>query len=234
MQTIKGEGFTVNVVKSGRRKTVALKVSHNGVSIHIPATLPLSTASAFVIQKTQWIQKKLHQQLNRPLAIARQFIDGECYLYMGVDYPLSIITDKNIQNKIDFDGEHISFVGSENTSTPKIIRAELINWYHRQATSHLQQKTLYFSDIIGVMPRSITVKNYKARWGSCNSRSDIQYNWKIIMAPADIIDYIIIHELCHIQHHNHSPAFWQCVKHYYPDYKSARLWLKNNGYKLEI
>ncbi|MDH5358294.1 MAG: M48 family metallopeptidase [Gammaproteobacteria bacterium] len=233
MQTIKGEGFTVEVVKSRRRKTMALKVTHTGVSIHIPTTLPLATAQAFILQKTVWIQNKIQQQKNRPLITTKRFINGEHHLYMGEEYPLSIARDSDTQNKIDFDGKYILFLGAAYDPTPEVIRSELISWYHQQAISYLRHKTMYFSDIIGLIPRSITVKNYKARWGSCNSRADIQFNWKIIMAPTDIIDYIIVHELCHIQQHNHSPAFWQLVKHYYPNYKTARLWLKNNGYKLE-
>ena len=234
MQTIEGDGFTVNVVKSGRRKTMALKVTHKGVSIHIPATLPITTAKTFVIQKTPWIQQKIQHQHNRPLAIAKMFTDGEHYLYLGAEYPLTTSIDVDAKPKINFNGKQFQFSDSTYSPAPKTIRRELLNWYHQQAVAYLQHKTTLFSGLTGLTPRSITVKNYKARWGSCNSHADIQYNWKIIMAPTDIIDYIVIHELCHIRHHNHSPAFWQLVKQYYPDYKSARLWLKKHGYKLEI
>ena len=103
----------------------------------------------------------------------------------------------------------------------------LFNVYINKRIQQLAEKT-------GLKPRSIIIKTYQARWGSCKITGDIQFNWKLVLAPPAIIDYVIVHELCHLTHHNHSAAFWQLVNHHYSDFKQARRWLKENGYQLEL
>jgi predicted metal-dependent hydrolase len=232
MSIIQGDGFNVNVIISKRRKTMALKVTHKGVSIHIPSSLPIAMAETFVEQKTPWIQRKLqHQSQQQPLL--RQFTDNETFFFLGESYSLRLV-QKNTSATINKTPQFIELHGRLNRLSKKAIRSTLISWYKLQAEHYLNSRTALLANKIGLIPKSIVIKTYKARWGSCNSHSDIQYNWKLILAPPDIIDYVIIHELCHIQHHNHSPAFWQLVEKHYPDFKLARIWLKNNGYRLEI
>lgn len=110
----------------------------------------------------------------------------------------------------------------------------LIKWYQQQAETILLERTKSYSEVIGVTPSKITIKSFKARWGSCSIRREIQYNWKIVMAPKHIIDYLVVHELCHIRHHNHSPLFWKTVAKYHPEYKECKVWLKNNASLLDI
>lgn len=232
MQIIQGDGFTVLVVKSDRRKTTALKIKHGEVSIHIPRRLPLSLARHFVQQKTPWIKQKLEDKAHQPLP-ERQFINGESLLYLGQNYTLQLIPAKRNTTTIKT-AQTIEIHGRLNLLSPTAIRAALVTWYKQQAELYLRSQTTFLSLKTGLSPRSITVKTYKARWGSCGIQGDIQYNWKLIFAPPDIIDYVIIHELCHLQQHNHSAAFWQLVNTHHPDFKSARFWLKKNGFSLEI
>ena len=232
MGIIQGDGFNVNIVKSKRRKTMALKVSRNSVSIHIPSSLPLAMAETFVAQKTPWIQQKLQQQSQRQ-PLVRQFIDNETFFFLGESYSLRLIQQNATATVIKTE-QYIELHGRLNRLSKKTIRSTLICWYKQQAEHYLNSRTAWFANKTGLRPKSITIKTYKARWGSCNNHSDIQFNWKLIQAPPDIIDYVIIHELCHIQHHNHSPVFWQLVAKHYPEFKTARIWLKNNGHKLEI
>lgn len=232
MSIIQGDGFRVSIIKSKRRKTMALKVTHKGVSIHIPNSLPITIAEIFVAQKTQWIQRKLqHQSQQQPLL--RQFTDKEPFFFLGESYALHLI-QKNISATVNKTPQSIELHGRLNRLSKKAIRSTLISWYKQQAEYYLNSRTTMLANNIGLIPKSIAIKTYKARWGSCNSHFDIRYNWNLIQAPPYIIDYVIIHELCHIQHHNHSSSFWQLVEKYYPDFKSARTWLKNNGYKLII
>jgi predicted metal-dependent hydrolase len=109
-----------------------------------------------------------------------------------------------------------------------------MRWYQAQAEVKLLEKTEHYAKIIGVTPTRIVVKTFKARWGSCSAKGDIHYNWKIIMATNDVVDYVVIHELCHILHHNHSPQFWKTVEFHLPAYREYKAWLKLNGNLLEI
>lgn len=232
MQTIQGDGFTVSVVKSSRRKTTALKIKNGEVTIHIPTRQSIDIARQFVQQKTSWIQQKLQHQAHQSLP-EKDFITGESLLFLGKNYPLQLVPAKRPVTTIKT-AQTIEIHGRLNMLAKTAIRATLVTWYKRQAELYLRSQTAFLTSQTGLSPRSITVKTYKARWGSCRMNGDIQYNWKLILAPPDIIDYVIIHELCHLQQHNHSAAFWQLVQMHCPNFKTARLWLKNNGASLDI
>jgi predicted metal-dependent hydrolase len=229
---IEGDGFNVNIIKSARRKTMALKVNHRGVSIHIPSNLSLTTAKKFIVQKTTWIQHKLEQQAVHP-SIEKQYIEGEIFLLLGEPYTLrfhSQETALSVNNVEDY----LDVKGRLNRASKTSIQKALIHWYKQHAEQYLNTQTQFWAEETGLQPRSITVKTYKARWGSCKINGDIQFNWKLILAPVDVIDYVIVHELCHLAHHNHSALFWQLVEKQYPNFKQTKQWLKSNGNQLEI
>jgi predicted metal-dependent hydrolase len=229
---IEGDGFSVNIIKSTRRKTMALKINHNGVSIHMPANASLSLATTFVHQKTAWILTKLKNQAIRP-PITRQYTDGEQFLFLGEHCFLRFLQQEKSPtvNKI---GNNLTFSGRITRLSTSTIKKTLIDWYKQQADLYLKSRTQMLAEKTELIPRSIISKTYKARWGSCKITGDIQFNWKLILAPVDVIDYVIVHELCHLAHHNHSASFWQLVAHHYPNFKQSRRWLKDNGYRLEI
>jgi predicted metal-dependent hydrolase len=232
MHTIQGDGFTVSVVKSGRRKTTVLKIKNGEVSIHMPKRQSIDIARHFIQQKTPWIQQKLEHQAQQSLP-EKTFIVGDSLLFLGKDYPLQLVAVARPTTTIKTT-ETIAVYGRLDRLSKAAIRAALITWYKQQAELYLRSQSAFLTAQTGLTPRSITVKTYKARWGSCRLNGDIQYNWKLMLAPPDIIDYVIIHELCHLQQHNHSAAFWHLVKTHCPDFKAARLWLKNNGASLEL
>jgi predicted metal-dependent hydrolase len=232
MQIIQGDGFTVSVVRSGRRNTTALKIKNGEVSIHIPKRQSIEIAHHFVQQKTHWIQQKLQHQALQSLP-EKNFIEGESLLFLGKDYQLQLIPVERPTTIIKT-AQTIQIHGRVNILSKSAIRAALILWYKQQAELYLRSQTAFLTNKTGLTPRSITVKTYKARWGSCRMNGDIQFNWKLMLAPPDIIDYVIIHELCHLQQHNHSALFWQLVHMHSPHFKTARLWLKNNGASLDI
>ncbi len=114
-----------------------------------------------------------------------------------------------------------------------IIKDNLEKFYKEKAVKVLKERTDYYSNILKVAPKNIVIKNQKTLWGSCSSKGNINYNYKIVMAPLKILDYIVVHELCHLVHMNHSKDFWQLVESIIPDFKERRNWLKENGYKLK-
>jgi predicted metal-dependent hydrolase len=232
MTTIQGDGFTVTIVKSKRRKTMALKVDHKGVSIHIPYSLLIAKAESFVQKKTNWIKTKLSQQAQTIVA-EKQFIDGESFLVLDEAHTLRLY-DSNQSPSVAKNNLDIEFYGRLKRLSKPAIRAAIISWYKQYANDYLQARTQWLGEITDLYPSSITIKTYKARWGSCSIKGDIHFNWQLIQAPQVVVDYVIIHELCHLHHHNHSAYFWNLVAHFCPDYKRQRQWLKNNGHSLSI
>ena len=127
MGIIQGDGFKVSIIKSSRRKTLALKITHKGVSIHIPSTLPISMAETFVEQKTPWIQQKLRQQSQRQPQ-ERQFTDEEAFFFLGEPYALRLV-QQNTTATVNKTQQHIEFHGRLNRLSKKSIRSFLIHWY---------------------------------------------------------------------------------------------------------
>ncbi len=232
MQIIQGDGFTVKIVRSPRRKSLAIKVNQDGASIHIPSKLPLHFAETFISKKSAWIKTKLKQQCDRE-PIPKQFVDGESFSLLGKTYTLQL-TDDMTKPTITLTNDTLTCRAKLETASKTAISAAVIAWYKNYATDYLCLRTQQISSQINLNATSVTVKTYRARWGSCTIRGDIQLNWKLILAPAEISDYVIIHELCHTLQHNHSPQFWQLVSQHCPNYKQARLWLKENGHSLTV
>jgi predicted metal-dependent hydrolase len=109
------------------------------------------------------------------------------------------------------------------------IQQYLHNWYRSRALERLHQKAHRYAQQIGVSPAGISVRNFKSRWGSCDKQGKLVFNWNIIKAPHAIADYVVVHELCHLIHPNHSRQFWQLVSRYDPAFADHRQWLKGQG-----
>ncbi|WP_233220376.1 M48 family metallopeptidase [Photobacterium sp. GB-50] len=113
-------------------------------------------------------------------------------------------------------------------------RKGLITWYKRQAEKKIREKVERYAHIVGVETGVIRIKSFKSRWGSCTPYGDLEFNWVIMMAPNRVVDYVVIHELCHLIQMDHSPQFWREVERVMPDYFEHKEWLKDNGHKLVI
>ena len=113
-----------------------------------------------------------------------------------------------------------------------VQRTALESRYKEAARSYIPKRVAYYQTLTGGSYRRITIRDQKTRWGSCSSKGTLSFNWRLMLAPPAILDYVVVHELCHLNHMNHSPAFWQAVERVYPDYRNARKWLKDHGNEL--
>jgi len=233
IKVIQGDGFTVEIIRSSKRKTSAIKIQKGLVYVMVPNGLSLVEIKSLVNNKSRWIIEKLTYQQKLLAFPVKAFKAGELYSYLGAEYALTIIVGSTPMIKIDR-GQLIVSVRHQSIETTAIIKALLINWYKQQAAISLKLKTQRLAEIVNVQPTSVTIKTYKARWGSCSLSGAIQFNWKLVMAPNSVVDYVVVHELCHLLHHNHSPAFWATVEKFCPDYRKHSAWLKTHGAWLEI
>ena len=233
MNVIQGNGFVADIIRSPKRKTAAIKIQKGRVVVMVPDFLKLPAIESIVSSKTRWIQEKLAIQ-NEMIAIpVKQFIAGEHFSCLGTDYTLKLIS--GAYPALSVLQTELEVTMPDNIVNKAIVIKQLLTqWYKRGAESELKRKTEAYARIIGVTPKDITIKTFKARWGSCSSSGSLYYNWKIMMAPESVVDYVVIHELCHLLHHNHAPAYWQTVAKYCPDYRACHAWLKANGGRLEL
>lgn len=126
----------------------------------------------------------------------------------------------------------VSPKASQKEKTPYERRLEAP--YRQAAKEYIPKRAAYYAGLLGVDYNTITIRDQKTRWGSCSSKGNLSFSWRLILAPPKVLDYVVVHELCHRLEMNHSPRFWALVESMIPDYKTHRKWLKENGEKLSI
>ena len=233
MTIINGNGFVAEIIRSSKRKTSAIKIQKGKVFVMVPERLSITIIESLITEKSRWIKEKLAIQKEIIAIKPKEFVSGEAFFCLGISHPLKIESGLYPAIQLHQD-ELVVSVRDKTADNAQAIKQLLIKWFKQKAEVSLKDKTEHYSKIIGVNPSSVTIKSFKARWGSCSVTAGIQYNWKIIIAPDRIVDYVVIHELCHILHHNHSPAFWKTVERYCHDYRDCSAWLKINGARLDI
>jgi predicted metal-dependent hydrolase len=199
---------------------------------------PNGLSEAYIMEKVRskgaWILKKLAEFAKIGfLPLKKQFITGESFLYLGRNYKLQVLLNSNIvRPKVELTENNI-FIFSP-LKEQAILREALQKWYKKEAKNIILKKVEYFRKICMADPAQIKIKEQKRRWGSCSSKGNIYFNWRIIMAPDQVIDYIVVHEISHLIHRNHSPIFYKLVESIMPDYKKRRKWLKDFGLMMDI
>ena len=229
-----------NVIRSDR-KTVGLEVSiEDGVKIRAPEELSENEIEEVVEKKAEWILKKQDKLSDvKPAPTPKEFLSGEKLPYLGRRYRIKVKESDNVdQVKVKFyQGKFWIMVSkdvSDSDSRRELIRDEAIQWYRSHADQKIRERVKKYQEQIGEAPNLIKVKKQKKRWGSCSSKRNLNFNWKLIMAPMSVVDYIVVHELAHLKYPNHSKEFWQLVEAVIPNYEEKQEWLRVNGRKLEI
>ena len=221
--------FNISIKRTNRLKTVSLKVKNQEVVLSVPKFVTDSEIDNIIERKINWIRNKLAIEKTNSFNIKRKYENGEKFLYFGSEYSLKIKHSNS--DKVYLDNNSM-IVEVKNNSKAVHIRNILNNWYIAESKKYLIKTTNYYEVLIGVSVNKLIFGKYKSKWGSCNSKKTISYDWRIIMAPLEVIHYLIIHELCHIKHLNHSNDFWKTVEKYMANYKLQKKWLKTNSSKL--
>ena len=228
--------FDFEIVRRPGRKTASISVKDNSVTVVVPKTLSDKRVEQFVRRKARWIREKLKYNLEvRKTYRPKEYVNGESFSYLGRNYRLKIVDGKPEKVSLKNGRLYVNVPQSlSGEARDKLIVSQLTEWYQEQAEKAFKNKAKRYSTRIVVQPKNIGIKNYKSRWGSCSSKGAVYFNWRIIMAPQRIIDYVVAHELCHLIHHNHSKAYWKLVESVIPDYKESKEWLKVNGQLLNL
>ena len=216
----------VDEVVRSRRKTLALIVQPNGrVIVRAPLRTSQKIIDAFVSSKHEWIEKTRQTQIEKGKKYPiRNFLPGEQFWYLGKQFPLHIVGKQKpvLQFKMGF------FLDQKSLPAAK---KHIEGWYRDQARLYFTERINHFASLHQFDFKQIKITSARTRWGSCSGRGTISFTWRLIMAPPEIIDYVVIHELAHTVHHNHSHDFWDLVRKLLPDYASKRKWLKQNGHR---
>jgi len=217
----------------------AITIDMNGeVRVSAPLRISEKQIRETVQKKAGWIIKKVNEviEMNSNL-VCRQFVSGEKLLYLGKEYTLEIVEKDLGKAEVLMHKDTITvyiFHGLSEESMRQTIKEALIKWYRQRFAEIVKERIEKYSMQLKVAPCKVVIKNQKTRWGSCSEKGNINLNWRLIMAPLHVIDYVVVHELCHLKVMNHSKDFWDLVGAIQPNYRENRKWLKINGNRLEI
>jgi predicted metal-dependent hydrolase len=225
-------GIDFEVKRSTRRKTISIKIKDSIVFLYLPFTLKIEKIVPLLMTKKKWIQANILEQTKTEQTIKRHFINGDTLLFFGRQI---IIKNQKSKGKSIALMEDTLFLFLPDLFSNREFKIKMIqNWYRKQALDYITERVTYWKTKVGVDIRSITVRAYKSRWGSCDSNGNVKFNWKLIMAPKFVIEYVVVHELCHRIHMNHSILFWKLVELHFPEIVPAKNWLKENETHLNI
>jgi predicted metal-dependent hydrolase len=218
----------IDQIIRSRRKTLALIVKGDGTLIvRAPMRTPKYRIEEFVTEHYPWIEKKRMEMQSLDLPASRQYIPGEQFMFLGESFPLEIV--QNQKQALILNG---NFKLAESAS--KQAKDIFERWYREQAKKIISERVQIFADGYGFQYRGIKITSAMTRWGSCSVSGSLNFSWRLILAPLEQIDYVIVHELVHTIHHNHSERFWSKVKDIMPDFKERQKWLKKHGPQLMI
>jgi len=204
-----------------RRRTVGLEITEDShLVVRAPRHVGQEYIESIVFKKRDWILAK--QQLFRQRKNdypAKQFVDNENFFYLGKPYPLRLV-----------EGESISL--NDYLEFPRRLllnaRDNLIHWYKTCALEKIRERAEFYATVTGLKYSSIRISNAQKRFGSCSYEGNLNFSWRIIMAPLEVIDYVVVHELIHLEEKNHAGGFWRRVGLVLPDYKMRKRFFKNN------
>ncbi len=212
-----------------KRKTFALEVTRDAsLIVRVPKHASMKLIEKIVNKKQPWIRKRQDIARNKYQKIAaKEFVNGEGFLYLGNAYKLIITDSTNPALKFD----NAFYLSREHLSDAREL---FINWYKEQAYKIIAERVNRYSSASGLKYNKVKITSAQKRWGSCSFKNNLNFSWRLIMAPLRIIDYLVVHELAHVEEKNHSKSFWNKVKEMLPDYEQQRKWLRDNGHILSV
>ena len=213
-----------NKIIRSKRKTLSLTINENAeLIIRAPKRLSIEKIQDFINEKENWINRKKRLIENQ---IKDVISNHNKLLYLGDLFPINV--EQNSSKELFFSGEE--FIA--NSIEPDSLSLSIKKWYKNKFREIALPRVAYFANKHNLMVNQVRIKNQKTMWGSCSSKNNINLNYLLLMAPMGVIDYVIVHELVHTIHRNHSTDFWDSVESIMPEFQEHKRWLKKNGYKL--
>lgn len=223
------ENIPHKLVRS-KRRTLGLQITRDAMLvIRAPLRLSEKDICGFVKRQLPWIIKK--QKAVREFQSSktvREFKDGGKFLFLGREY--SLIKSSDTIRRVILEDENLVLSAKYFEKAEKFLE----KWYREEAYEYISERTRYFAKVMGLKYSKIKLGTASTRWASCGPTGNLNFNWKLIMAPREVVDYVVVHELAHIEIKDHSARFWKQVARYCPNYDRYRQWLRKNGNSLDF
>lgn len=229
-----------DLIFSNRKKTIGLTIDHNKkLTVRAPKNLSENDVKIKLFRKAKWIITHLERMEEiQEEETTKEFVSGEKFLLRGRRYRLKVVKSEN-KVKASLILKNGKFIASVPQNLPEPayrehLRPLLMDYYQQKAEQVINERIGRYLKYFDDKPSAVVVKDFKSKWGSCSNDNKLGFNWRIIMAKTSIIDYLIVHEMCHMAHKNHSKDYWKAVQAIIPDYEEKKQWLRVNGNLLNI
>lgn len=216
-----------------KRKSVAIFVDGYGhIEVRAPKGIEQGKIVALLEEKWDGVLQMRQQMLERlngpPL---KTYTSGEIFHYLGQSFPIEIKVDQQRDEVRLLEDRLVITVRQEEDAS---IKQALKRFYYQRCKALVEERIRHYQGSFKVKPRSISIVDTPTTWGTCDGQLRLTFNWKLAMAPVEVIDYIVVHEMCHLVHLNHDRSFWRLVGKLLPDYKERQAWLERSAWQMEL
>lgn len=232
-ETCQFTALAYQLKRSAKRRSVALQIRSGALTVLAPIGVAKQNIDRFIAQKQQWIQQ--HIQAQQQHAVTPDYLLAGLIPLLDEQLQLKVVTDSH--SAISRDGQTLWLQLSRRVSAERKQQKQLEllkQWYIVQAEQWFAARLLYWQQQMQVQASALQIKNWQRKWGSCTSTGVVSFNWRLMLAPAWVADYVVVHELTHLTHMDHSPAFWQRLAQFYPQYKDVKSWFRAHQHLLDL
>jgi predicted metal-dependent hydrolase len=206
--------------------------------VSAPKRLPAGTIRRLAEDRLAWAAKRLGviEAAYARHGLPKRFSGGETFSLLGQELRLTVLVDSDvIRSRVESIGRRllVTIGAVPDEAQAVLVQAALLKWYKQAARESFAAAVAKWAPVVGEAPRAITVRNQRRRWGSCSRDGTLNFNWRLIMTTQDVLDYVVVHELCHLLEPNHSARYWGHVERVMPQHARHRRWLKENAVLLE-
>ncbi|MBT9609537.1 MAG: M48 family metallopeptidase [Aquabacterium sp.] len=235
MQERQVKDIAYRLMPGTARKTTDIVIERDGViTVRPPLRLTPEQVDETVLRKRLWIYRNLAEWRDLNVTrVIREWVSGETFLYLGSRYRLQLVADQDDALVLK-DGRFLLSRQVIDLGGSAAAQQTFADFYATKGLQRLKQRVAWYAPKVGVSPGEVLIKDMGFRWAVCQASGALHFHWKALMAPPTIIDYIVVHELCHLHHRDHTDAFWNEVDKVLPSWRERKEWLKLQGAALEL
>ena len=229
-------GFPLEIEKIAFKRQISMQVFLNStIKVTTGKLITQKQVLYFLEKHKEWIEKVQgeHSKIRKKYP-AKQYVEGELFPYLGNERPLKLVSSSNKKIKFKFFPDHLLFHKPEAVPHRQDIKKALVRCYEQAGRKWLNCRVEHWQEQMQLYPKKVSIRSQKTRWGSCSSEGNISLNWRLLAAPLPVMDYVVIHELAHLKHQNHSKNFWSLVENFDPHYKYNRQWLRTHQWAFDF
>lgn len=221
------------LIQTSRSSVLFQALPEGAIRVYAPKGMRLRDIDQMVRERAEALIR-MGRDVDRKLVERRQnhpVGEGAAIMIEGVPHVIRLFKGTRMKGTVEDGALHLTLPRPEDDTS---VRAAIRTALSERALIRIRERLAFFAPRVGRTPGRITIREQKTRWGSCSAKGNLNFNWKLIMTPPQVLDYVVVHELCHLWAFDHSPRFWALVERQIPDYRAWKKWLKDHAEDLAL